>query len=373
VNVLFLILDGLSPRHVRPEVMPTLTAMAEEGGWNRDGGVAVMPASTYPNHASFATGMPPADHGLWSAKVPRPLSRGGTEESDGASLVNAWDLGPSVPTLFDWCAAAGRQVAAVLGDHHLVGTMGAEEADRVWPAGGEFGPEVARDVLGYADDRATAAEIAKAVADGPDLVVAQLNGPDTAAHLYGPDGEEALAAYRYNDEAIALVREALSARWHDWVVMVVSDHSQEESGEEFVDLDSALSDHQVAGRVILDGSAALVVGEAARRPGWLRAVDGVAGYEELADGAVVAWGGPGSSFGHRPWGVPGIHGSPRTRPQVAVVSGGHPEVEALARALLRHRPAATEWAGVIAGLLEITSGREPISRAGTAPWPAPGR
>jgi hypothetical protein len=371
VNVLFLILDGLSPRHVRAEVMPTLTAMGEEGGWNRDGGVAVMPASTYPNHATFVTGVPPARHGLWSAKVPRSLPSGGAEE--GAPLVNAWEVGPSAPTLFDWCAAAGRQVAAILGDHHLVGTMGAEKADRVWPEGGEFGPEVARDVLGYADDGATAAEIAEAVAEAPDLVVAQLNGPDTAAHLYGPDGEEALGSYRCNDDAIAVVREALSARWRDWVVMVVSDHSQEEAGEEFVDLDSALTDRAMAGRVILDGSAALVTGEAGRRPEWLRTVEGVAGFEELADGVVVAWGGPGSAFGHHRWGVPGIHGSPRTRPQVAVVSGGHPAAEALARAVAGHRPPATQWAGTIAGLLGLTSGPEPISREGTAPGRGPGR
>src|ERR1700728_3143369 len=52
VNVLLLILDGLSPRYVRRDITPTLSAMAEAGGWNRGGGVAVMPASTYPNHAT---------------------------------------------------------------------------------------------------------------------------------------------------------------------------------------------------------------------------------------------------------------------------------------------------------------------------------
>jgi predicted AlkP superfamily pyrophosphatase or phosphodiesterase len=351
VNVLLLILDGLSPRHVRADVMPTLTSMAQAGGWNRAGGVAVMPASTYPNHATFVTGVSPAVHGLWSSKIPAPGEAG--DDASTAPLVSAWDVGPSSPTVFDVATRAERSTAAVLGDHHLVGAMGAAAADMCWPAGGKLGAEVPLDALDYADDAATAEQIVGAVERGPDLLVAQLNGPDTAAHLYGPDSDEALAAYRYNDAAIAAVRGAVAARWEDWVVMVVSDHSQEAAGDEAIDLDEEIKRRGVSARVIRDGSAAIVTGEGGRDPRWLDDVDAVVGVEPLADDTVVVWGRPGSSFGQFPWGVPGIHGSPRTSPQVAVVSGGHPAVASLVEWVEAAPPPASAWARVISRLLQL--------------------
>jgi hypothetical protein len=358
MHVLLLILDGLSPRHVRADVMPTLTAMGESGGWNRGGGIGVMPASTYPNHATFVTGVTPAVHGLWSSKIP---SSGPGETAPGhtdlghvpAPLVEAWDVGPRSTTLFDACRAAGRSTAAVLGDHHLVGAMGAATADLCWPEDGQFGPGVARDALEYADDAATAEQIAHAVARGPELIVAQLNGPDTSAHLYGPDSDEAFEAYRWNDGAIATVRRALLPQWQDWVVMVVSDHSQEDGRGESIDLDEAASRAGIEARVIRDGSAAVITGPGGRDPRWLDDVEAVVGTEALAPDTVVAWGRPGSSFGEFPWGIPGIHGSPRTSPQVAVVSGGHPAVTALAQWAQSSPPPGTAWARRIGALLAL--------------------
>ena len=224
---------------------------------------------------------------------------------------------------------------------------------RRWPPGGRFAADVARDALDYADDAATAEQIADAVENGPELVVAQLNGPDTAAHLYGPDSDEALEAYRYNDAAIATVRQALAPRWDDWVVMVVSDHSQEAAGDEAIDLDEVMRTKGIEARVIRDGSAAIVTGEGGGDPRWLDDVDAVVGVEPLADDTVVVWGRPGSSFGKHPWGVPGIHGSPRTTPQVAVVSGGHPAVGPVVEWVEATPPPATAWARVISRLLGL--------------------
>jgi hypothetical protein len=348
VNVLLLILDGLSPRHVRRDVMPTLAGMGEGGGWNKAGGVAVMPASTYPNHATFVTGVAPAVHGLWSSMIPDPGKPGA-----GGPLVAAWDVGPSVPTVFDVCARADRSTAAVFGDHHLIGAMGATAAGTSWPAGGTLAADVPRDALDYADDAATAEQIAEAIVRGPDLVVAQLNGPDTAAHLYGPDSDEALESYRYNDTAIATVRQALQERWDDWVVLVVSDHSQEAAGDEAIDLDQIMKSRGIDALVIGDGSAAVVTGAGGGDPRWLDDVDAVVGVEPLADDTVVVWGRPGSSFGSYPWGVPGIHGSPRTTPQVAVVSGGHASVGSVIEWVEAAPPPATGWARVISRLLQL--------------------
>ena len=51
---------------------------------------------------------------------------------------------------------------------------------------------------------------------------------------------------------------------------------------------------------------------------------------------------------------PGTHGGTRTRSQVAIVAGGHPDAVLLARSL-NDRPQieATEWAATVAGLLSI--------------------
>jgi hypothetical protein len=93
-------------------------------------------------------------HGIVANAVP-------TE--DGS--VPAWELGPSVPTLFDAMDAAGRSCAAVFGDHHLVGVTGARSASFLWSKD-ERVDGVARDPLGYAKDEETAPKSPKASEPG---------------------------------------------------------------------------------------------------------------------------------------------------------------------------------------------------------------
>jgi|SRR5690349_4141940 len=64
VSVLFLVLDGMPARHVGRRHTPTLAALAAGGGWAPMGGRAVAPSSTYPNHATFVTGVGPERHGV---------------------------------------------------------------------------------------------------------------------------------------------------------------------------------------------------------------------------------------------------------------------------------------------------------------------
>ena len=51
---------------------------------------------------------------------------------------------------------------------------------------------------------------------------------------------------------------------------------------------------------------------------------------------------------------PGTHGGPRTRAQVAVVTGGHPLATQVARAAASRTLSAIDWAPTIATLLELT-------------------
>ncbi|HEX4819268.1 MAG TPA: alkaline phosphatase family protein, partial [Acidimicrobiales bacterium] len=114
-RVVFVIVDALAHRHVNATTTPTMHALGLEGGSAL--GRAVMTSATYPNHATFATGALPLDHGVVANWI---VSEGRARPS--------YDIGPATPTIFDACHAGGRSCVAVLGDQHLVSIMGATRA-----------------------------------------------------------------------------------------------------------------------------------------------------------------------------------------------------------------------------------------------------
>ncbi len=348
-----MVLDGDSPRHVNDEVMPELTGRARAGGWCPAGIPGVMPTSTYPNHATFVTGVVPAEHGVVANEIPVP----------GATAA-ASELGPSVPTLFDAMRDAGRPSAAVFGDDHLVGVTGATAVDYLWPDG-VFGDGVAVDVLGYARDGETAVRIREAVTSGAELVVAQLSETDTAGHLFGPDSPEALHRYGRADAHLAELFEWLAAGWGEWVVVVVSDHSQEA-----VTVPAPIDLHEAIGMggegvVVDDGAVAVVGGPMARDVSWLTHTPGVEGVARIDDETVLTWATGGRWLSSIEFPVRGVHGSPRTAPQVAVATGGHPAVARLATALVGSPTSSTWWAPTLAGLLGIASPADSARRVPT--------
>ena len=86
-----------------------------------------------------------------------------------------------------------------------------------------------------------------------------------------------------------------------------------------------------------------------------RADTGVHGFMSI-DGGWVVWPDPGGWYAPREFDglLAGIHGSPRTETQVAVVSGGHPAAGALAANFADGvRPSACDWAPTIATLLGV--------------------
>ena len=224
-RVVFLIIDALPPRHVSDEITPTLAGLANQGGSSI--GRAVMTSATYPNHATFATGVDPMVHRLLANWV----------VVDGVPR-SANEVGPAVPTIFDACRSAGRSSAAIFGDQHLVGVMGARAADEHWPVDGVLAEEVARDGHGYAADHEVMPRLLHVLeGDRPELVVGHLNEPDTAAHMFGPDSDGAIASYRSADAAVATIVEALCPTWDDTALIVVSDHDQENvRGDGVIDL-----------------------------------------------------------------------------------------------------------------------------------------
>ncbi len=344
-RVALVILDSLPNRWVGPADTPSLWKLIAAGGWAPAGGRAVLSAATYPNHATFATGVAPAEHGVYANDVFR----------DGR-WEPAADVGPAVPTLFDRCSERGLTSVAVLGDQYLVGVMGASRATVHWPLGGVIPDGTERDLFRYASDAAVVDALRRIDLDSADLVVVHLNEPDTAAHWHGPDAPDALDNYRRTDAALAEVIAMLEPRWDDTVVFVVSDHDQEALDPDAPPIDVAdlLATRGWSGHVHPEGTAALVVD--GPELAMLRSLPDIAGAAAVGPGAAVVWGEPGRVFGPEIYRLRGSHGSPRTATQVATVSGGHPSVGAIALGLAAERPSATVWARWAHDLLGLESG-----------------
>jgi hypothetical protein len=121
-----------------------------------------------------------------------------------------------------------------------------------------------------------------------------------------------------------------------------------------IDLRAAAGRLGLAGVVADDGAVAVVAGAMAGPSPWMETVPGVEGTMRIDDHTVLAWSSPGRWFSSVAWPVRGVHGSPRTAPQVAVVAGGHPGAAHLVAGFGADRPHSTAWAPAIAGLLGIT-------------------
>ncbi len=339
MKIIFVVIDALPNRWVSEKWTPNLWEIAMEGGWNPLGGRAVLSTATYPNHASFVTGRDPSSHGIFVNRV-----------WDGSEFVISSKIGPQGDTLFRAAKRSGVSSAVVVGDHKLIGVMGASEADVCWPPDGER-QDVALDEFRYAAD----ASVLDAV-DSTDLLKADFafvhfNEPDTVCHIFGPDAMETRERIRETDASLGTLVERCKPEWGDAVMIVVSDHDQEEVVEYGFDLAEVLSQKGLPGVVENEGTCAVVVDGPDTTA--LTNIDEIEGASILDDRHTLVWGKSGHIFG--PWleDLHGSHGSPRTSTQVAVVGGGHSKVNELASLIAKERPSAVDWAKHISGLLEL--------------------
>jgi arylsulfatase A-like enzyme len=338
-HVVLAILDAFPHDHVGPGLTPTLWALAQEGGRAPDGGRAVLAASTYPNHATFVSGVEPGEHGMFTNKV---LIEG--------ELKPAEEVGPAVPTLFDRCLAADRRAVAAFGDQNLVGVCGAGRADRHWPPQGKLPDDAPRGELGYGADRAVVEGFDTLEAERAELIVLQLDEVDTMRHLHGPDAPASLEQCRATDRAFGEILERLRPEWDETVVIALSDHDQEAVTEGAIDLQAEATARGLDVFIAHEGTAAVVTGAVERES--LMALPGVTASAALTDHHTLVWGDAGQQFGID-WGLKAQHGSPRTAKQMAIVGGGHPAAGAIARRIQGSPPPATIWAGLVAELLEL--------------------
>ncbi|MBO0681291.1 alkaline phosphatase family protein [Mycolicibacterium sp. S2-37] len=327
-TVVFVVLDGVGARWVRPDTMPVLHTLATSGAWRPDGSEAVLCSATYPNILTLVTGRSPSEHRVFA----NPLF--GHRITDGAG----------VRTIFE--RAGSRTSEFVVGDQNLIDVAKGRTAGQHWPPEGILPATAMRDQFEYATDAEVLPHALSAVERRPDLLVVHLNGPDTACHVHGPESSAAREAYRTADAVLASLADALQPRWDELLLLIASDHDQESIHDDRrIDLVGLAEARGVDAAVFHEGTAAVVIGSDADDVRWLADVPGIEQSWHCEPGLRVVAAEPYCWFAARDYPARrGAHGGPRTRSQVAVAAGGHPMVAQIADSWRHRRPRAEDWA-----------------------------
>ncbi len=279
---LLIVLDGLRPDHVTPELMPNLHALGERGVVFADHH-AVYPTVTRVNAASISTGAYPEAHGLMGNAVFFPavdparfLSTSARdnllriEEAEGGRLLTAPTLGERLQGagLRMLVASAGSSGSSYLLNHRVAGggiihyeyalpeALGEAVEERLGPPPPAAMPN--RDRNRYIVDAFL--DVALERVD-PAVTVLWLSDPDTTAHANGVGHPTSVAALRAVDAEIGRIQDRLRAaeQLHAFNIWVTSDHGfSTHTGA--VDLEALLA--PFAGE-LPDGSPRIVVGSGA--------------------------------------------------------------------------------------------------------------
>jgi hypothetical protein len=336
-RVVLVCLDGLPVRHVGPELTPNLIRLSKSGGMAPTGGLALMPSSTYVNHASMLTGAGVDEHGILpGGEPPKP----------------PWERQVRVPTLFEYLSQQGVEARAVVGDQHLVHVLRLEHAASVWPPTNTVPPGVTVDSHGWIVDTETLPRLLGVLETGARFVFGHFNDPDTAGHDFGPDSAEAAEVYHNADAALGQVMGALADEWDDTVLIAVSDHDMLPRDER---PPVAIVDDSITIAVPEGGAAWLWPAEGAnldevsaaalRTPGVSAVVDvGGLPLAILEPGRIAYW----ETLPER-----GFHGGTDARSTVAVVGGGHPAARTLGQDIERTPPLIQDWTPRILNLLSV--------------------
>lgn len=368
------LVDGLGAQALSPTGTPALWAMSHGDARGRLYGAAesVMPAVTTTNHASVATGVYPAAHGITGN------AHWDRDTAESAPLNRADRI--EVETVFTTMRrrAPALRSAAILGKSKLAelfGDGGGERApNRLWGDAASDAPATAP-----GSDARTMDEVMETlVRDDPSFVLVNLGDVDRTSHVFGPQSPEAAQAVFTADRQIARLVQLLEARgtWEHTVLIVSADHGlydvPRSEPPPYLVLGDLLDRHGITGVAVvshggmasiylrdLDARAPAVdAGGAARLKAARDAVLAEPAVEEAlyrlpnaADGGaahtldavhpewrlshprigelvVVARGGFffAEPFSGRPPKVRGSHGSPTSGRVPLLVTGGHPRL-----------------------------------------------
>ena len=292
---LLLVVDGLRPDYITPEVMPRLYALGQRGVFFA-AHHSVFPTVTRVNASSISTGAYPETHGLmgntvYSAKVfpPKGINTSAYKELEAMEKAEGQLL--TAPTLSESLGRAGMKMlvisagssgSALLLNHRLSGgavinpevikpeSLAELVSTRIGPGPAEAVPNNARNkwavdaylTLGLKDLKS-------------DVTAIWFGDPDATAHAKGIGSEETKQALGYVDAQIGRIEDALRADGllERTNILVTSDHGfSTHTGE--LRLAALVAPFAKA---MPDGTPDLVVTEGAvnfrageTRPVWLR-------------------------------------------------------------------------------------------------------
>ncbi len=240
-----MIWDGMRPDFVRPDLTPTLLALADRGvRFQRHH--AVYPSQTRVNSASIATGRYPSGHGIVGNSIYVPsvnqdaALNTGDHESLAAIRARTGRI-LAAPTMVELLGQAGLRTAVVSagspgssviqGDsprHLMVNVRGV-----VQPAAAEramldrYGPFPANSIPATArNDRAVDILLGEILPEDYALMILWLSDPDTTQHVEGLGSAPALQAIRECDQRLRRILDAIERQGaRDEIdIFVGSDH-----------------------------------------------------------------------------------------------------------------------------------------------------
>lgn len=260
-RVLVVAFDALRPDMVTPELMPNLSAFADQGGrftHNR----STFPTETRVNQTALVTGCYPSRHGIVGNRFWEPIAspdklfNTGDEDqlSEGIRRLNGRLT--DVPVLGEILAEHGKSLAVISSGtpggtrmlHHkaeeLEGfRLSLRRPDASVPADlpQSLDPIPPHSVpslewLTYATD--TYLNVVEGVRK-PDVAILWYCEPDNSYHKMGPGAPENLAAIRHADAEFGRVLAELEGK--DINIITLSDHGQLGIPDEAIDLPARLS------------------------------------------------------------------------------------------------------------------------------------
>ncbi|HEY7293276.1 MAG TPA: alkaline phosphatase family protein [Vicinamibacterales bacterium] len=242
---LLIIVDGLRPDYVTPNVMPNLVALGKRGVMFEHHH-SVFPTVTRVNAASIATGAYPQSHGLLGNSVffPKVDATKFLDTADRESLLKvarAEGRLLTAPTLAEMLRDAGRRLLVVSS-----GSAGSALLNNPTVAGGAILHFQFAEPAQYMEDLERLGPLPKADArDGsldrfavdaflkvgipkvdPSVTIMWLSDLDTAAHAHGVGTPATIATLEHVDNDIKIVLDGLSAAHllDDYDIWVSSDH-----------------------------------------------------------------------------------------------------------------------------------------------------
>ena len=280
---LVIVVDGLRPDYVTPEVMPRLFRLGQRGIVFR-AHHSVFPTVTRVNASSFVTGAYPETHGLMGNNIyiPKANATKGLDTGERANLEaveRAEGTLLTAPTLSEILKPAGKKLLAVSSGssgsayllNHTVATGGiihyeyARPAELAARAAATLGPPPAHATPNDPQNQyAIDAYLKVGLNDvHPDVTFMWLNDPDGTAHAKGIGAELTLKSLSLVDAGIGRIEDALQARGllDRTNIIVTSDHGfSTHSGAAGLKL-AALVDPFA--KPMADGSKDIVVSEGA--------------------------------------------------------------------------------------------------------------